>query len=131
MHMLRSESESDHPSGNPAEERNQRQQPDCEGRREFVRTAEDTLDDSILNHELHSLRHAGRPLTPLLNPLNVLGCQSPRTERRGQQIRRRDRILNRQVDPDTTDWGHRMRGIADAEETRTIPLAQPVDLNRQ
>ena len=24
-----------------------------------------------------------------------------------------------------------MRRIADAEETRTIPLAQPVDLNRQ
>ena len=79
MHMLWSESESDHPGGNPAEERNQRQQPDCEGRREFVRAAEDVLDDSILNHELHSLRHTGRPLTPLLDPLEVLDCQLPHT----------------------------------------------------
>ena len=79
MHMLRSESESDHPGGDPAEEWNQRPQPDCEGRREPVPIGEDALDDSILNHELHSLRHAGRPLTPLLDPLEVLDCRSPRT----------------------------------------------------
>ncbi len=131
MHMLWSESESDYPSGNPAEEWKQRQQPDCERRREPIPFGEDAPDDSILNHELQSLRHAGRPLTPLLDPLEVLGCQSLRTERRSQQIRRRDRILDSQVDPDTTDRRHGMRRIADAEETRTIPLAQPVDLNRQ
>ena len=79
MHMLWSESESDYPSGNPAEERNQRQQPDCERRRELVPIGEDGPDDAILNHELHSLRHAGRPLTPLLDPLEVLDCQLPRT----------------------------------------------------
>ena len=77
--MFRSESESDHPGGNPAEERNQRKQPDCEGRREPVPIGEDAPDDSILNRELHSLRHAGRPLTPLLDPLEVLDCRSPRT----------------------------------------------------
>jgi len=66
--MLRLESESDHPSGNPAEEWNPRQQPDCEGRREPVRAAEDAPNDAILNHELPSLRHAGRPLAPLLDP---------------------------------------------------------------
>ena len=79
MHMLRSESESDNPSGNPAEEWKQRQQPDCKGRREFVPIGEDAFDDSILNHELHSLRHAGRPFTPLLDALEVLDCQLPRT----------------------------------------------------
>jgi len=79
MHMLRSESESDHPSGNPAEEWKSGQQPDCERRREPVLTGEDSPDDSILNHELHSLRHAGRPLTPLLDPLEVLDCRLPRT----------------------------------------------------
>ena len=39
---------------------------------------ENASDDSILNRELHSLRHAGRPLTPLLDPLEVLDCKSPR-----------------------------------------------------
>lgn len=68
MHMLWSESESDHPCRNPAEEWNQRQQPDCEGRREPVRAAEGRPDDAILNQKLHPLRHAGRPLTPLLDP---------------------------------------------------------------
>jgi len=66
--MLWSESEADHPGGNPAEEWDQRQQPDCEGRREPVRAAEGALDDSILNHELQPLCHAGRPLAPLLDP---------------------------------------------------------------
>jgi hypothetical protein len=79
MHMLWSESESDHPSGNPAVEWKQRQQPDCKGRRKPVPIDEDAPDDSILNHELHSLRHAGRPLTPLLDALEVLDCQLPRT----------------------------------------------------
>jgi hypothetical protein len=77
--MLRAESESDHPGRNPAEEWDQRQQPDCAGQRKPIRTAERAPDDAILNRELHSLRHAGRPLAPLLNPLEVLGCQSPCT----------------------------------------------------
>jgi hypothetical protein len=68
MHMLRPESQSDHPGWNPAEEWNQRQQSDCERRREPVPIGEDAPDDSILNSELRSLRHAGRPLTPLLDP---------------------------------------------------------------
>ena len=104
---------------------------DREERRKPVPIYGDASDNSILNRALHSLRHAGRPLTPLLDPLEVLGCQSPRTYRRSQQIRRRDRILDGQVDPDTTDRRHGMRRIADTEETRTIPLAQPINLNRQ
>ena len=67
MHMLRPESESDHPGGNPTEEWKQRQQPDGERRREPVPIGEDAPDDAILNRELDSLRHAGRPLTPLLD----------------------------------------------------------------
>ena len=65
--MFRSESESDHPGGNPTEEWNQRQQPDGKRRRELVPIGEDAPDDAILNCELSSLRHAGRPLAPLLD----------------------------------------------------------------
>lgn len=77
--MLRPESESDHPGGNPAEEWKQRQQPDCERRREPTAIGKDAPDDAILNSELHSLRHAGRPFTTLLNPLEILDCRLPRT----------------------------------------------------
>jgi hypothetical protein len=70
---------SDHPGGNPEEEWKSCDQTDREGLRKPVPIYGDASDDSILNRELHSLRHAGRPLTPLLDPLEVLGCQSPRT----------------------------------------------------
>jgi hypothetical protein len=38
-----------------------------------------------------------------LDSLKILGCQLSRTERRREKIRRCDRILDGQVDPDTTD----------------------------
>jgi len=73
--MFRSESESDHPSGNPSEEWKPCQQTDWEWRRKFVPIAQCTSNDSILNRDLHSLSHAGRPLAPLLDPLKILGCR--------------------------------------------------------
>jgi hypothetical protein len=77
--MFGTKAHSDHPGGNAAEEWKQRQQPDREGRREPVPIGEDAPDDATLNRELHPLRHAGRPFTPLLDLLEVPGCQSPRT----------------------------------------------------
>lgn len=84
LHMLRSKSESDHPSGNSAKEWNQFQQPDWKWRRKPVAIGKSAPDDTILNRELHSLRHAGRPLAPLLDQLESLDCKSPCTEWRGQ-----------------------------------------------
>ena len=71
--MLRSESESDYTSGNPSEEWKPGQQTDWEWRRKHVPIGQCASDDAILNRELHSLSHAGRPLAPLLDPLKVLG----------------------------------------------------------
>ena len=71
MHMLWSESESDHPGGNPAEEWKPCDHPEHERWRELVRAAEDFADDAILDEELHPLRHAGRPLAPILHQPQV------------------------------------------------------------
>lgn len=62
--MLRPESESYHPGGNPAKKRKPCDQTDREGWRELARSTENAPDDSILNRELHSLRPTDRPLTP-------------------------------------------------------------------
>jgi len=73
------------------------------------------FDDTILNHELNSLRHFRRPSTALLNLLQVVGSQPSRSQRSCQDIGRRNRILNRQIDPHTADRRHRMGRITDAE----------------
>ena len=67
--MFGAKTHSDHPGGNPAEEWKPCDQTDREERRKPVPTYGDASDDSILNRELPSLRYAGRPLAPLLDPL--------------------------------------------------------------
>ena len=101
--MLRSEPESDHLSGNPAEEGKPRQQPDWEWRRKSVPIGQCSPDDAVLNRELHSLRHPGRPFTPGLDLGQVLIGDLAAAQWRRQDIGRRNRILDSQVDPDTTD----------------------------
>ena len=56
----------------------------------------------------------------------VLG-QRPRAQWRRQQVRRRDRVLNRKVDADTEDRGHRVGGVADAQQSGAVPAAQAVE----
>ena len=52
-------------------------------------------------------------------------------EGRRQNVCRRDRVLNREVDADATNGRHRVRGVADAEKARPAPFAQAVDLHGQ
>jgi hypothetical protein len=44
---------------------------------------------------------------------------------------RGDRVLNREIDADAADRRHGVRRIADAEQARPVPLAQPIDRDRQ
>ena len=57
VHMLGSDSEPDQPSGDPGQERKPREEPDRKWRRNPVRGAKHTPDDTILNEELHPLHH--------------------------------------------------------------------------
>src|SRR5690242_15364461 len=48
-----------------------------------------------------------------------------------QQVGAGHRILNRQVDANPPGWRHRVRGIADAQETFSVPTLETVDLHRE
>ena len=41
------------------------------------------------------------------------------------------RVLHREIDADAADRRHGVRGVADAEQARPMPLPQPVDRHRQ
>ena len=54
-----------------------------------------------------------------------------RAERLPQQIRRRDRVLHRQVHADAADRRHRVRGIAEAQQAWPVPGREAVDRDGQ
>jgi hypothetical protein len=61
----------------------------------------------------------------------VFGVQGAGAQRLRQQVRRRDRILDRQVDADPADRRHRMGRIADAQQPVAPPARQMADLHAQ
>jgi hypothetical protein len=44
-----------------------------------------------------------------------------------QQVGGGNRVLNGKVDPDTTDGGHGVGGVADEQQSRPPPALEPVD----
>ncbi len=48
-----------------------------------------------------------------------------------EQIRRRHRVLDSQINSYATRRRHGMRSIADQEQARKMPFPQPVDLHRE
>ena len=67
---------------------------------------------------LESLRHAGGKLAPLLHSRKLHFCHPASLQRLGQQIRRRHRVLDRQIDAHAARRRHGMRGVADAQQAR-------------
>jgi hypothetical protein len=49
----------------------------------------------------------------------------------GEDISRRDRVLNRQIDADAADRRHGMRGVSNAQKRGLVPKRQPVDCDGQ
>ena len=52
-------------------------------------------------------------------------------QRTGEDIRRRDRILDREIDADPADRRHGVGGIADREQPGPMPAGQPVERDGQ
>ncbi len=92
--------------------------------------AEDGLQ-AFVRVYLQELRDTCGELAPILNARQHRLCNSPLAQRIAQQIGRGDGILNREVDADTSHRRHSVRRIADAQQSRPMPLPQPVDLHRQ
>src|SRR5262245_21191249 len=130
-YMLRAKADADHPRGHAAQY--WRQQP--ENRARGPRDGESPLrigprpEHLAMNKDLDVLSHARRPFPPLLHPAQIIGITIPLPELLSEQICRRHRVLYRQVDTDAAGGRHGMRGVADEEQPRAIPLSKPVHLN--
>src|SRR5438132_5144065 len=61
----------------------------------------------------------------------MIDGNSPFAQRLEQNISRSHGILNREINADTTDRGHRVRRVPNAQQTGAKPLQQSVHANRQ
>src|SRR5699024_5107069 len=89
-------------------------------------TVDQRIGDDSLHGALEQLDHDGRQ-----EPSATYTCQVARGDGAfhqgsGQKIGGRDGVLDGQVDPHTTDRGHRMGCVADAQQPVKVPAAQPV-----
>jgi hypothetical protein len=118
--------------GQPAQDRKSDEKPQEPRRRDLARAAEDTGDYSFLNNNLHALNDFRWPFAPLLHLRQQRIAQRCLAGQwQGENIGRRDRVLNREIDADAADRRHRMRGVADAQKPRLVPKRQAVDRDGQ
>jgi hypothetical protein len=78
----------------------------------------------LVRVHLQELSDHGRKFTTALDSGQHGFGHAAFTQRVGKQIRGGDRVLNGEIDADAADRRHSVRGIADAQESRPVPLAQ-------
>jgi hypothetical protein len=106
-----------------------------EGSPERSRTAQIPIEEAV-NGGLKGLRDTGRQVAASLNASQQLFTdgQIPcmcRAQYRTEDARSGNRVLNREINADASDRGHRMSGVADAEQAGETPAPEAVDLNRK
>ena len=81
-------------------------------------------DDVVLDHDLHGLRHPHRKFAAPPHRVEFVFRRAAIGKFRSQQVRGRDRVLDREVDADAADRRHRMRGVGKSQENdkTTLPL---------
>ena len=88
---------------------------------------QDAADDPPLDGELQSLREPHRQRAPLFDGLEIGVRHFARAQRAGEPIGGGDRILHRHVDANAADRRHRVRRVADADQSGPPPFLQPID----
>ena len=73
-------------------------------------------DDVVLDHDLHGLGHPHRKFPTPPHRIQFVFGGAAAGEPGGQQVRGRDRVLHREVDPDAADRRHRVRRVADQRQ---------------
>ena len=71
-----------------------------------------------------------RELAPLLHAGEIVLRERPVLQRLPQQVGGGHRVLDREIDADAAHGRHGVRGVADAQQPRPVPRAQPVDARR-
>ena len=85
----------------------------------------------VLHDHLHALDDLRRKGAARLHCGEMRRSYRSCAQRLGQDVGGGDRVLHREIDADAADRRHRVRGIADAEQARPVPLPQPVDRHGQ
>ncbi len=129
--MLGPEADPDDACRNPPQHREHAEQPERPRQRQLLFRHQDAADDPLLNRKLHRLRELHRQEPPLLDGVEVLFGHLAGPQRRRQNVRRRHRVLNGEIDADPADRRHGVRSVADAEQARPVPLPQPVNRDGQ
>ena len=119
--MLGTEPDSDYAGGNapqnwPAPEQLQRP---WKGQRFCA--AKDPPDNIVLNDDLKSLRGPSWEISPLLDRVKLAFGGSSLQKFWADYVRRCNRVLNREIDPYTSDRRHRMCCITDTEQSGPRP----------
>ena len=107
------------------------QQAEQQRRPDRLAGAQDAADDPVLDKYLQRLRRFGRKLPPALDRTQIVGADHAPQQRLGENVRRRHRVLDRQVDADPADRRHRVGRVADAQQPRPMPYPQAVDRHAQ
>ena len=112
--MFRPRTDADETSRQLSQNRKPFQQADYKRQRLFV-AGRSTGDNSPMNKNLHSLYQARRPFASRLYFSQIVHGNWTTPQFLREQIRRRYRILDSEVNPDSARGRHGMRRIADAE----------------
>src|ERR1700678_4013046 len=127
--MFRANADPDDSSRNMLQSRNADSNFQLPRRFDFAWMAKDVFG-SLMRVRLQPLRHSSGKLSPLLHAGQQRFRDPSLPKRIGQQIRCRHRVLNREVDADSSSWRHGMGGIPDTQQTWLMPLPQAVKLDR-
>jgi hypothetical protein len=113
--VFRAEAHTNKPRGNAAKHREASQHPQRQRHRKLLASGKDAADNAILNENLQALRQPCRQFAPALHPVEIIHRDSMLAQRSGQNVGRRDGILNGQIDADAADRRHGVRRIADTQ----------------
>ena len=101
-----------------------------QGMREVRSARQDAVEDAVLDEHLQPLRQAGRELAPALHLAQRVGPDAAGPQRGGEEVGRRDRVLDGEVDADAADGRHGVGRVPDAQQAGPIPPPQAIDRRR-
>jgi hypothetical protein len=126
--MLAPDAEADQARGYPAQERKPLEQ--SQRKRHLVehRLADNQRrQHAVVHRTLRALDDLGRKHAPLLHFLQErIDILTPR-ERRRENVRGSDSVLDREIDADSSDRRHGVRRITDRKQAGTPPSLEPVE----
>ena len=85
--------------------------------------------EKLMSLDLQELGGARGKLAPALDARQQRLGDVSVAKRAGQQVRGGHGILDREVDANSARRRHGMGGVSNAEQSRPMPLPQPIDLH--